>query len=421
MLDEVEVVVGNKMIKHSDIEAQLNNMKLSGEIIPPNAYCVVLERLMVTKLYEHQAELDSIDISEEEIEDNMDRRIRYFIQQIGSQEKLEEYYNKPVVAIKEEFREMIRAQMVSSKMEAKITEEVKVTPSEVRKFFESTDIDSFPLIPAEYEVSVITRMPKISKEQKQIIKDKLNGYRSRILKGERFAALAILYSEDPGSAKKGGELGFFGRGEMYSEFEATAFSLKEGEISPVIETKAGFHILQLIERKGEQVNARHILLQIKPDIQELADASKFLDSVAKLIADSVYTFEEAARRFSNAPNAPTGGVYASPYTGNVKMVAEEMGQNIFFIVDKFEIGQVSKPSPFETEDREQGIQLIKLRNKTQPHKANLEDDYDKIYNIAINFERQKKMSEWTEKKIKNTYLKLSKTASDCTFEKQWKQ
>jgi peptidyl-prolyl cis-trans isomerase SurA len=420
VLDEVVAVVGNKIVKHSDIEAQINNLRMSGEKVDSNTYCETLERLMIAKLYEHQAELDSVVISDGDVEAELDKRIRYFIQQTGSQDKLEEFYGKSIIAVKEEFREMVREMMVSNIMEGKITEDVRVTPSEVRKFFETGGgKDSIPLIPAEFEVQHITRLPKITDAQKREIVDKLNTFRTRILKGERFQALAILYSDDPGSAKKGGELGFFGRGVMYSEFESTAFSLKDGEISQVIETKAGFHILQLIEKKGDQVNVRHILIQPKADVEELAKAQVFLDSIAGLIRDSIYTFEEAARLFSDSPDGKAGGYYTGQYSGNLRMTAEEIDPNVFFVVDKFEIGQISKATPFQTEERENGMQILRLKNRIAPHQAELNTDYDKIYNIALAIAKQNKMSEWVEKKIKTMYLKLIPKVRNCTFEKDW--
>jgi peptidyl-prolyl cis-trans isomerase SurA len=421
MIDQVVAVVGNKMVKHSDVEAQISSMKVNGETVDANTYCKVLEQLMISKLYEHQAELDSIEIPDSEVEANLDRRIRYFIQQIGSREKLEEFYNKPVLAIKEEFRDMIRAQMVSMKMEEEITADVKVTPSEVRKFYSQMDADSVPLIPTEYEIYQIVKKPAISKEQKDMVKQQLTEYRNRILKGERFSTLATMFSEDPGSSKRGGELGMFGRGEMYSEFESAAFSLKEGEVSPVIETKAGFHILQLIERQGENVNVRHILLKPEPNIEDLDRAQKLLDSIAKLVRDSVHTFQQAAELFSDDPSARMGGLYTGPYSGNARVTAEEMDPNIFFIVDKFEVGQISNATFFETEEREKAARIILLKDRIAPHRADLEHDYDKIYNLAMQQAKEKVMDEWLNRKLKTLYVRLNDKAKECTFQYQWGQ
>ncbi|MCL2681856.1 MAG: peptidylprolyl isomerase [Bacteroidales bacterium] len=423
MIDQVVAVVGNRIVKHSDIEAQIGNMRMHGEPVDEFTYCQILERMMINRLFEHQADLDSIVIPDSEVEANLDRRIRFFIQQIGSREKLEEFYNKSIVAIKEEFREMIRSQMVSDQMERRITEDVRVTPSEVRKFFNQLNPDSIPLIPTEFEIYQIVKKPAISKEQRDEVRRRLNEYRNRILKGERFSTLATMFSECPASSRRGGELGFFGRGEMYAEFESVAFSLKEGEVSPVIETKAGFHILQLIERQGEIVNVRHLLLQPKPDIEDLDRAQKFLDSVAGLIRDSVYTFQQAAERFSDDPSGRVGGLYTGPYSGNSRVTAEEMDPNIFFIIDKFEEGQISNAAPFLTEDNEQAFRLLMLNRRIAPHRANLEQDYDKIHNMALSQARQARMSEWLNQKLRTLYVRLNDRARECssTFEYNWGQ
>ncbi|MDR0437223.1 MAG: peptidylprolyl isomerase [Bacteroidales bacterium] len=422
MIDQVVAVVGNRIVKHSDIEAQISNMRMQGEPVDESTYCRILERMMINRLFEHQADLDSIIIPDSEVEAELDRRIRFFIQQIGSREKLEEFYNKPIVAIKEEFREMIHTQMISGQMERRITEDVRVTPSEVRKFFNQLNPDSIPLIPTEFEIYQIVKKPAISKEQRDEVRRRLNEYRNRILRGERFSTLATLFSECPASSRRGGELGFFGRGEMYAEFESAAFSLKDGEISPVIETKAGFHILQLIERQGEIVNVRHLLLQPKPDIEDLDRAHKFLDSIAGLIRDSVYTFQEAAERFSDDPSGKVGGLYTGPY-GNSRVMAEEMDPSIFFIIDKFEEGQISNAAPFLTEDNEQAFRLLMLNRRIAPHRANLEQDYDKIHNMALSQARQARMSEWLNQKLRTLYVRLNDRARACsdTFEYNWAQ
>jgi peptidyl-prolyl cis-trans isomerase SurA len=394
-------------------------MKMNDEPTDESTYCQILERLMISRLYEHQAELDSISIGDSELEAELDLRIRHYAQMMGSREELEKYYGKPIIAIKEEFREMIRTQIISMRMEGKIVEDVKVTPSEVRRFFNQFHPDSLPLIPTEYEVYQIVKKPTISKEQKDALKQKLNEYRDRILKGDRFAMLAAMYSECP-SRSKGGELGFFGRGDMFPDFESTAFSLKDGEISPIVETKAGFHILQLIERRGETVNVRHLLLRPKPDIEDLDRAQKYLDSVAKLIRDSVHTFQRAAELFSDDPSGRSGGLYTGPY-GNSRVTAEEMDPSIFFIIDKFKIGEISNAAFFKTQDDEQAVRILMLKDRIAPHRANLEQDYDKILNMALSQARRTKMEEWLNQKLKTLYVRLNQKATECTLEYNWRQ
>jgi len=420
MIDQVVAVIGNKIVKHSDVEAQLSNMRMHGEPVDESSYCRVLEQLMINKLFEHQADLDSIEIPDIDLDADLDRRMRFFVQQFGSRERLEEFYGKPIIAIKEEFRDMVRSQMVAQQMQARITSEVRVTPSEVRRFFEELHPDSVPLIPTEFEIYQIIRSPAISREQRDEVRSRLTGFRDRILRGESFAALARSFSQCP-SSRQGGELGMFTRGDMHSEFEAAAFSLRDGEISPVIETPFGFHIIQLIERRGENVNVRHILLRPEPDVEEMDRARVFLDSVAGLVRDSVHTFQEAARLFSEDPSGRVGGLYTSPITGNSRVTADEMDQNIFFIVNNFEEGQISNASFFTTEEDEQAVRILLLNKRIPPHRANLDQDYDRILNMAMTQARQNRMAEWLAQRLRTQYVRLNAKARGCAFEHNWGQ
>ena len=262
VVDKVVAVVGSNIIMQSDIEEQYLQYRLQGGIkgSASTIRCEILEDQLFRKLMLNQAELDSIEVTDDQIEQEMDYRIRYYVNQLGSQEKLEKYYNKTMKEIREELRTIIKDQKLIEEVQRKIVDGVSATPSEVREFFENIPDDSIPLVSAQYEIAQLVKKPPITLDEKLAVKDRLYGLRSRILKGERFSTLALLYSEDPGSAKKGGELGFHGRGEFAPEFEAAAFALKDGEISEVVETEYGFHILQLIERRGDYVNVRHILL-----------------------------------------------------------------------------------------------------------------------------------------------------------------
>jgi len=420
MIDQVIAVVGNRIVKHSDVETQISQMRMQGETVSDCSYCEILEQLMIDRLFQHQADLDSIIIPDALIEEDLDRRIRFFIQQIGSRERLEEFYGMPVIAIKEEFRDLVRAQMTAREMEATITRDVRVTPSEVRLFFENMPEDSIPLIPAQFEIYQITRTPEISREEREQITNRLTGFRNRILQGERFATLATMFSECP-SSRQGGELGFFGRGEMHPEFEATAFSLRDGEVSQIIETAFGLHIVQLIERRGENVNVRHLLLVPQPNIEDLDRERVFLDSIATLIRDETYTFQEAARIFSQDPSGRVGGLFVSPFTGNSRVTAEEMEQGMFFIVDAFEEGQVSNATFFTTDQNEQGVRILMLNRRFAPHRANLEQNYDVIKGMAEAEARQERMAEWLAQRLRTQYIRLNARARTCTFELNWGQ
>lgn len=421
IIDQVVAIVGANIVKLSDIEIQYNQMKAQGNLIGgDNAKCNILESTLFTKLMINQAKLDSVVVADEQVESELDRRLRYYIAQFGSKDKFEEFYKKTTLEFKDEFREIIRGQMVAQMMEGNITENIKVTPNEVRKYYDEIPKDSIPLIDAEYEIGHIVRQPEISKEEMEVIKQRLEELRERILKGEKFASLAVLYSEDPGSASKGGELGLFGRGEMFSEFEAAAFSLKQpDEVSKVIKTKAGYHLLQLIERRGEFVNVRHILLMPKVSPYQLGKAKNYLDSVYQVIKDSAMSFETAALKFSDDANKNNGGLIVNPNSGTTKFGADDVDPSVFFVVDKLKIAEYSKPVVMKDADGKQAYRIIYLKTRTTAHRANLKDDYDKIQNAALENAKAKAVKKWINEKIAKTYIKIFDDYKNCTFENNW--
>ena len=277
VVDKVIAIVGQNMIKQSELEGALLQQKMNSKLIIEDEFatkCDLLEGMLINKLMLHQAEVDSIEVTDDEVNREMDNRIRYMISAYGSQENLERQMRKSLSEIKDYFKDVIRDNIMISQIEQKLTGTLSVTPQEVVDFYNSIPKDSLPTIEQEYEFSQIVKIPQISEEEKESVKARLNDYRERILKGTKFSTIATLYSEDPASAKKGGELGFFSRGDMVGEFENAAFALQDGEISPIIETKYGFHIIQMIERRGNQVNCRHILLQPKVTSQQLGEAYK---------------------------------------------------------------------------------------------------------------------------------------------------
>jgi peptidyl-prolyl cis-trans isomerase SurA len=309
IVEGIVAIVGGNMILKSDIENQYLQIRSQGNIqgTSTTLKCQLLEAMLFQKLLLHQSQVDSLTVTDAQVDNEMDRRMRYFIAQAGTPERLEEHFGKSLDEIKREMKEMIRESMLAEQAQQKITGSVTVTPSEVKSYFRKMPKDSIPLVDAEYEVGVIVKQPSIGEEEKQIVKDKLKGFRERVLKGDDFATLAVLYSEDPGSSKQGGELGMFKRGEMRLEFEAAAFKLKPGEVSDIVETEDGYHLIQSIERRGEYVNARHILLQPKVTLANLNKAKTTLDSVGNLIRTGKMTFDEAVIRFSDDPNKNSGG------------------------------------------------------------------------------------------------------------------
>ncbi len=422
VIDRVVAVVGQNVILQSDIEAQYIQMRLQGGIkgSASSIRCEILEDLMFRKLMLNQAEMDSITVTDEQVNSEVDRLVRYFISQLGSQENLEKYYNKTMPEIKEELFRMRKDQMLEEQVQQTILANVEVTPAEVRKCYYDIPNDSIPMVNSKYEIAHIVKKPAITLDQKLEVKDRLYKMRKRILDGERFSTLALLYSEDPGSAKKGGELGFHGRGEFAPEFEAAAFNLRDGEISEVIETEFGFHIIQMIERRGDFVNVRHILLTVKVSPEALQEAYDELDSIAQLIHNDSITFDEAVRKFSDEKDKTNGGILVNPNTGSTLFDASELDQQVSFTINRMQVGELSEPVPMKTDDNKDAYRLLYLKRKTAPHKANLKDDYTLIRNWALQQKREEIINKWIENKSQKAYIKVIDDYKDCDFMFNWK-
>jgi peptidyl-prolyl cis-trans isomerase SurA len=420
-IDEVVAVIGKNYILRSDVESQYLQMRMQGTIkgTAETVKCQVFENLMFEKLLLHQAELDSIIITPDEVSSEQERRMRYFIQQFGSQEKLEKYYNKTILEFKEELYDVIADQMMINRVQEKITANTNVTPSEVRRFFKDIPRDSVPLVSSVVEVLQLVKKPPISYEEKFEVKERLNILRKRILNGESFEALAVLYSEDPGSAKQGGDIGLHGRGELYPEFEAVSFKLDPGQVSEIVETEAGFHIIQGIEKRGEFSRVRHILIRPKVSPVALAEARSFLDSIAQLIRHDSLTFDDAVRKYSTDPSKNNGGLMINPNTGSAQWSVEELDPKVFFVVDKLEPGEVSTPVLMEDEKGEEAYRLLMLSKRTQPHRANLEEDYNQIQDWALQQKKQQAIFEWIKKNAPKTYIKMYGEYPECKFAQSW--
>jgi peptidyl-prolyl cis-trans isomerase SurA len=421
VVDRIVAIVGKNMILESDIEAQYQQLKMQGSIegSASSMKCMILQKMLRDDLLLNQAELDSIQVSDEEVERSLDQRLRYFISQFGTQEKLEQYYGKSIIEIKEEFRDMVKNYMLVEQVQNEITKNVAVTPSDVKAYYHNIPVDSIPLISATVEMAQIIKVPPVSMEQKVMIKEKLRDLRRRILAGENFATLAILYSEDPGSAAKGGEIGFFGRGELYPEYEAAAFKLKEGEVSDIVETKAGFHIIQLIERKGDYINTRHILLMVKPSPVDLDAARQKLDSVLTLIKGGQITFEDAVVKYSDDPGKANGGFMINSYTGTTWYTMDQLEPQVSFVINKLEVGDISSPVPAETDEGKAAYRLIKLVDRTEPHRANLSEDYSLITENALAQKKEEKITEWVNKNVENAYIMIIDDYKNCDFDYNW--
>lgn len=430
IIDEVVAVVGANFVLQSDIEAQYLQIRAQGDIEDAGALrCRIFEDLLFQKLMLNQGEIDSVMITDEQVNQTMDARFRYYIQQFGSQEKLEQYYKKSLIEIKEEFRTLVKEQLIVEEVQQKIVQDAKVTPSEVRRLFNELPKDSVPMIDAEFELGMINKDLVISKDELEVTRERLKALRERIVKGENFNALAVLYSEDPGTARKGGELGFVSRGQLYPEYEATAFGLKQGEISEVIKTQAGYHIIQLIERRGERINTRHILLMPKVPDAEITLKSKLLDSIAGLIRTNNLTFEEAALKYSDDPSRVGGGLLINPNTGNARFTATQLTQlaaqyrNLYqkaeAAASKLNVGEVSEPFLYQDEEGKQKAAILYLKLRTQEHRASLKEDYNTIQEWALNKKKGETVDNWITDKISKTYFRISPAYTDCNFIHSW--
>lgn len=419
-IDKIVAVVGDKAILFSDVEAQALQIQSQSGVNDTSLRCNVLEDIIIQKLLLNQAEKDSVTASDEQVDAELNKKIRYFVNQIGSVEKLEAYLGKSIIKIKDDFRERIRDQLVVQQMQSKIAGNLKVTPSEVKTYFENIPTDSLPFIESEIQVAQILKKPPVNEIERQRVKRELIDIKRKIADGRSFASMAAFYSEDPGSAVKGGDLGFVGRGEMVPEFEAAAFALKGKEISEIVETTYGFHIIQLIERRGETINVRHILMSPKASADDLEKSRVKLDSISNLIKSGKITFEDAAAKYSDDIDTKNnGGLMVNPATGSTWFEVSQMDQNIFFVIDKQKENEISDPVAVRVGEKKEAYRLISLKARTTPHRANLKDDYQKIQQAAEAEKKDKQVKNWINRKRQSFYIKIDKEFSNCPFDNPW--
>jgi len=421
IIDGLVAVVGANIILKSDIEGQYFQIRSQGNIqgTATSLKCQILEDMLIQKLILHQAQVDSVKITDDQVESEMDRRMRYFVSQAGSPERLEEHFQKTLVEIKAELRDVVREQLFVKMENEKIIKDITITPSEVKSFFRKLPKDSIPEISSEMEIGVIVKIPLIGEEEKQMVKLKLKGFKERIAKGDDFSTLAVMYSEDPGSSKQGGELGMFKRGDMRPEFEAAAFKLKPGEVSDIVETEDGFHLIQMIERRGEYVNVRHILLQPQVTLFNLNKAKLSLDTVASLIDTKKLTFEQAVLKYSDDPGKINGGLMINPIVGGTRFEASQLDPKVAFIVDKLKVGEISAPVLMKTDRGKQEYRLYYLKLRTKPHKANLDEDYARIQQMALEKKQMEAMNDWITKKAESSYINILDEYRNCPFKRKW--
>ncbi|OFX86783.1 MAG: hypothetical protein A2W99_06890 [Bacteroidetes bacterium GWF2_33_16] len=419
MIDQVVAVVGDKIILQSDIENQVLQLMAQGYKPQGDAKCEILEELLAQKLLLTQAELDSLEVGMNRVESELERRLTYFIRQIGSEKKLEEYYNKSILEIKEDFRPLIREQLLTQMMQSEIVAGLSITPKEVSRFFKNIDPDSIPMVNAQYEIQQIVIHPMASEDSRAAAREKLLGLRQRIQDGERFSTLAVLYSEDPGSARKGGELGFRTKDELDPEFAKAAFSLKDDGVSRIVESAFGFHLIQLVAKEGNQANVRHILVKPKVDIDVKIKAMSKLDSIATLIRLDSLKFGHAAAKFSEDEQSKfNDGIMVNPTNSSTKLELDELPQEMYTAVQKLKIGEIS--SPFESTDDKGDVvyKIIKVKRIIDAHKASIKDDFESIEQMALSIKQQSIIKDWIDEHKKKTYIHIDESIIHCDFLKQ---
>lgn len=422
-IDKVIAVLGSNIILLSDLNQQYAQYLNSGNPDNPAIKCYILQQILTQKLLKQQAEIDSIEVDESMVDEEVDKRMRYQIQKAGGQERLEQFLNRSVLQYKDEIRPDIKEQLISNKMQQKITQDVIVTPLEVKRYFDGYKKDSLPDIPTEFEVGEIVLHPKLTKAEKQKTYDKIDALRLRVKSGEDFAFLAKTYSEDTGSAPDGGDLGFFDRKQMVKEFTAWAFKLKPGEMSPVFETEHGYHILQIIERRGEQVQARHILIRPQTTPQSLERAKLHADTIYKSIVEKKLPFSTAASLYSDNKDSQYNGgmlLYADQQTARTTFIpADKLDPKVFLVVDTMKVGGISKPVLFTEPDGKEAYKILYLKSKIPPHKGNLEQDYAKFKEQAQQEKTNRILSDWFEKRREDTYIRIDDEYSSCPELKIW--
>lgn len=418
VIDRVEWVVGDKAILRSDIEEAIRYWLSTGRKFDGDPYCVVGEDLALQQLFLHQAAIDSVEVDETKIMRQVDAQMDYVIQQIGSKEKLEEYFDKNSAEIREMYREQLYNMEMMEMMKAKLIGDIKVSPSLVRRYYESLPKDSLPFIQEQVEVQIITQEPEIAEEEIERVKSELRDYTDRILSGETsFSTMALLYSEDPGSARRGGELDFSGRGEFAPEFAAVAFNLTDpNKISKIVETEYGFHIIQLIEKRGDRIKVRHILRKPARSSENIKKMLLRLDSISMDIKEGKFTFEEAAEVISHDKDTRNNyGIMYNRNTASSHFSLEELPVDVARVIDGLEVDSLSQPFAWVLDNGKTVCAVAKLRSRTEAHLATIADDYETLSMMYKSELGNNRIQEWIKEKQKSTYVRINSDNRNCEF------
>lgn len=415
--DEIIAKVDSYIILRSDMEKSYLDM-LSRNDIAGVTRCDVLETLVINKMLVAKAEIDSVMVEDGDVESNLDRRLQFFVNQVGSEERLEEFYGKTLDQFKDELRESVKEQLIVEKMQGTITSDLKVSPAEVKKFFKSIPADSLPFFSTEVTVGQIVKIPEAGEVEKEKVRAQLIDIRKQLLDGASWSGLAQKHSMDPSVRRNGGELGFFRRGDLAPEFEATALSMKPGEISMPVETDFGFHIIQLVERRGNTYNSRHILIIPTPSPADIKASRDYLDSLRTEIKNNNITFEKAAKEYSDDRATSSAGGFLLDGTGAPRVSVEEIDPVLFFTLDTMKVGNITRPIDYRLDDGTQALRLIYFKDRVPPHQANLDLDYQKIYQATLNSKKNRILSEWFRKAQGDVYIDVDPEFDFCNLLKE---
>ena len=420
VIDEVIWVVGDEAILRSEVEEERLRAQYEGQAIPGDPYCYIPEQIAIQKLFLHQAIIDSVEANESSVSHQVDMRLNYYINQIGSKEKMEEYFRKPSSDIREEMMTTVRNQMIIQQMQAKLTEHIKPTPAEIRRYYNGLPMDSLPMMPAQVEVQILSFEPEVPVEETERVKQRLREFTERVQNGSAdFSMLARLYSEDTESAKRGGELGFVGKGQLVPEFAEVAFNLNDPKrVSRIVQTEYGYHIIQLIEKKGERINCRHILLRPRISATDKVRSIERLDSIRQMILSDSIQFEQAVLRFSQDKNTVmNAGLMINPNTNSSKFEYQDLAPEIAKQIYNLKEGELSQPFVMmdQTKNREV-CAIVRVKKKTDIHRANLTDDFQTIKSMLEAKLGEDFIHEWITKKQKTTFVQIDPEWQNCEFE-----
>lgn len=424
IIEEVAWIIGDEPIYKSEIEQTYQDFQQERVPIAGDPYCVIPEQIAIERLFLHQADLDTVEVAESMVASQVDQQLNYLITNLGSREKVEQYFRKPFTEIREYYATNMRNRYRVGQVKQNLTKNVKVTPSQVRRYFQELPEDSIPFVPLEVEVQIVSLFPVIPREEIDDVKARLRDYAERVNTGQAdFSTLAILYSESP-EAVRGGEVGFMGRGQLVPEYAAVAFNLNDTKkVSKIVETEYGFHIIQLIEKRGDRINTRHILLRPKVAEKDLTEALTRLDSVrADIVDNKKFTFEEAARFISQDKDTKnSNGVMVNSESGNTRFEMSQLPQEIARVVGNMEEGEVSAPFVMRDPMRDrESVAIVKLTRRIPAHKANIGDDYQLIKGMYEESAKNKIIEKWLEDKIRDTYVRIEDGWRGCDFEhKGW--